>query len=254
MTEWNASGYDRIASLQASMAREALSLLHLKGTEIVLDLGCGSGKVTAEIAARVRDGSVVGIDSSAEMISFATKHFGDRPNLRFQTADVRHLPFRADFDLVVSFNAVHWIPEQGEALRSIRVALKPDGFAQLRLVPKGARKSLENVIEETRLSPRWARYFENFHDPYLHLAPEQYAALAEENGLHVRKLHVTDHTWDFESRAAFAAFGSVTFVEWTKHLPESERPAFVADALDRYRSIAGRDFFKFYQMDIALQP
>lgn len=58
-------------------------------------------------------------------------------------------------------------------------ALKPGGRAQLRLVPKGERKSLEDVLEETRTSPRWAGYFREFHDPYLHLTPEQYARLAE---------------------------------------------------------------------------
>jgi len=59
MTEWNAAGYARIGGLQEAMAAEVLSLLELKGAERVLDLGCGSGKVTAEIAARVHKGTVV---------------------------------------------------------------------------------------------------------------------------------------------------------------------------------------------------
>ncbi len=116
MTEWNAPGYASVAGLQEAMAAEVLSLLDLKGTERVLDLGCGSGKVTAEIAVRVPQGTVVGVDSSADMIAFASSHFGPtvRPNLRFETGDVRRLPFREEFDLVVSFNALHWIPEQEE--------------------------------------------------------------------------------------------------------------------------------------------
>ena len=109
MTEWNAPEYARIAGLQEAMATEVLSLLDLKGTERVLDLGCGNGKVTAEIAARVPQGVVVGMDASAEMVSFATSHFGPAvwPNLRFEVGDVRQLPFRGEFDLVVSFNALH---------------------------------------------------------------------------------------------------------------------------------------------------
>src|SRR6516225_9799451 len=107
MTEWNAPGYARIAGLQEAMAAEVLSLLELKGTERVLDLGCGNGKVTAEIAARVPEGAVVGVDSSANMIAFASDHFGSTVlcNLRFETADIRCLAFREEFDLVVSFNA-----------------------------------------------------------------------------------------------------------------------------------------------------
>jgi hypothetical protein len=53
------------------------------------------------------------------------------------------------FDLVVWFNSLRWIPEQEEALLSIREAMKPGGSAHLRLVPLGARRSLETVIEET---------------------------------------------------------------------------------------------------------
>ena len=259
MTEWNAREYARVAGLQEAMAAEALSLLDLKGTEHVLDLGCGNGKITAEIAARVPRGSVVGVDASADMIAFASDHFGPalRPNIQFQMGDVRCLSLEEKFDLVVSFNALHWIAEQDLALRSIRSALKGDGLAQLRLVPAGKRKSVENVLEETRQSSTWARYFRQFHDPYLHLTPEQYGALAERNGLRVRRIHTEDKAWDFETRAAFSAFGLVTMVEWTKFLPKSDRHAFVTDVLDRYRQVATdhpgeQNTFKFYQMDVTL--
>jgi trans-aconitate 2-methyltransferase len=261
MTEWNAPEYARVSELQKAMAEEALALLQLNGTERVLDVGCGNGRTTAEIAARVPLGSVLGVDSSVDMIAFASRNFGPavRPNLRFGVADARRLPFQDEFDLVVSFNALHWIPEQSEALRSIRSALKSAGVAQLRLVPAGQRKSLETVIEETRLSSRWVRYFETFHDPYLRLTPEEYGALAERCGLRVRRIHSTTKTWDFRSRAAFVAFGSVTFVEWTQFIPADEKLVFLDDVLDRYRVVAADrsgedDCFKFYQMDVTLFP
>jgi trans-aconitate 2-methyltransferase len=259
MTEWNAAEYARLSGLQAAMAEEVLALLDLKGWERVLDVGCGQGKITAEIAARVPRGAVVGVDPSQDMIDFASSHFGPtvRPNLQFEVGDARRLRFRDEFDLVISFNALHWVPEQDEALRCVRSAMKRDGMAQLRLVPKGERKSLEDVIEETRQSARWARYFEGFRDPYLHLTPEEYGALAERNGLHVRGMHVAAKAWDFETRAAFAAFGTVTFVAWTRFLPEGERQVFVIDVLDRYQPVAAdrageENTFKFYQMDVTL--
>ena len=259
MTEWNAAEYARRSSLQEVMAEEVLAFLDLQDGEQVLDVGCGDGKITAEIAARIPNGSVIGVDPSQDMIAFASSHFGPeiRPNLRFEVGDARHLPFREEFDLVVSFNALHWVPQQDAALQSIRCAMKSDGVAQLRLVPKGERKSLEDVLEETCLSPNWARYFTEFHAPYLHLTPEQYGTMAERNGLGVRHIHMEAKAWDFTSRAAFFAFGSVTFVEWTRCLPEAERPAFITDVLDRYQSVAAdrpgeENTFKFYQMDVTL--
>ena len=171
MTEWNASEYALISGLQKAMAEEVLALLDVEGSERILDVGCGDGKISAEVATRVPQGEVLGVDASQEMINFASTHFGPglRPNLRFEVADARRLPFHEEFDLIVSFNALHWVPEQDAALRCIRSAMKSDGRAWLRLVPAGERKSLENVIEETRQSSRWFAYFREFRDPYLHL-------------------------------------------------------------------------------------
>lgn len=260
MTEWNASEYDRLSALQAAMAAEVLSLLHLSGNERVLDIGCGNGKTTAAIAERVPQGSVTGVDASAGMIAFAKEHWtAAHPNLHFAVADARHLPFQHAFDRIVSFNALHWISDQVLPLQSIRAAIKPDGRAQLRMVPKGRRKSLEDTLDETRQSPRWAAYFSGFRDPYLHLTPQQYAVLAEEQGFRVISNNISDKSWDFGSRAAFLAFSDVTMIEWTQHLPETERVAFITDALDRYQRVAftapgEENYFRFYQMDIALAP
>jgi trans-aconitate 2-methyltransferase len=261
MTEWDATEYARRSGLQQTMAEEVLALLDLEGSERVLDVGCGDGKITAEIAARLPRGSVVGVDASQDMISFASSHFGPtvRPNLRFEVADARFLPFKNEFNLVVSFNALHWVPEQDAALGSIRSAMLSDGRALLRLVPAGERKSLENVIEETRRSSRWSAYFQGFHDPYLHLTPEQYAAAAARNGLRVLRIHTEAKAWDFKSREAFFAFSAVGFVEWTRRLPEAERPTFINDVLDRYQLVAAdrvgeENTFKFYQMDVTLAP
>ena len=241
------------------MAQEVLALLDLKDSERILDVGCGEGKITAEIASRVPRGSVIGIDPSGDMISFAQTHFGPatHPNLRFEVADARRLPFKNEFDLAVSFNALHWIPDQDAPLSSIHGALISGGRAQFRLVAAGARKSLENVVEETRQTPKWSAYFRDFHDPYLHLTSDDYAAVAERNGFRVLRANTGDYAWDFGSRGAFAAFSAVGCVEWTRRLPEAERPEFINEVLDRYRAVAAdgsgeENTFKFYQMDISL--
>jgi trans-aconitate 2-methyltransferase len=116
---------------------------------------------------------------------------------------------------------------------------------------------LENVVEETRRTSKWSAYFGDFHDPYLHLTPDEYAAMAERNGFRVLRVNTRDHAWDFGSRAAFSAFCAVGCVEWTRRLPEAERPEFINDILDRYRAVAAdgsgeENTFKFYQMDLSL--
>lgn len=259
MAEWRAREYSQQSSLQQAMADEVLGGLVLRGNERVMDVGCGDGKITAAIAARVPAGSVLGIDPSQDMIAFAANRF-DRSahrNLRFEVADVRHLAFHDEFDLVVSFNALHWVPEQADALAAIHRALVPGGSARLRFVSKGARLSIEDVIEEVRKNPRWADSFSGFHTPYAHPTLEAYRRLAEEAGLRVAALNVLDKAWDFESREAFTAFANATFIEWTRRLPENQWPAFITDVLDRYQLAAANgpsdaNTFKFYQLEIAL--
>ena len=257
MTEWNAREYNRRSALQKWLADKSLTGLDLQGWERVLDVGCGDGKITAEIAERVPNGSVVGVDPSTAMIEFAREHFVGS-NLGFVVGDATRLSYRDAFDLVVSFNALHWIPDQAAALQCIREAIRPTGRCLLQLVSRGARKSLEDVIEETCDSPRWSRYFVDHHPPYLHLLPEEYRRLAERCGLRVDHVDVALEAWDFGSRAAFADFSEVTFVEWTRRIPPAEHREFIADVLDRYQRLgdgtpADATVFHFYQMRVTLR-
>jgi len=255
MTEWNAALYRERSSLQQTMAAEVLQALDVTSSERVLDIGCGDGRITFEIARRVPQGYVMGVDTSSNMIELAAQK--RRPNLGFEVADARALPFKHEFDLVVSFNALHWIQEQDLALASIHKSLRPGGKAHLRLVPMGARKSIETVLEETRNSPAWSQYFGEFRDPYLRLTQEEYCSLAQKSGFRVERVQTELKTWDFGTRAEFFAFSSVTMVEWAKRLPESLRSLFITDVLDRYQAVAAdkpgeENTFKFYQMTIAM--
>lgn len=259
MTEWNAKEYAQQSSLQAAMAEEQLAQLSLQGDERVLDIGCGDGKITAAIATRLPQGSVLGIDPSHQMITFASSHFSCDvvANLSFQVADVRALSFEQEFDLIVSFNALHWVVAQDLALKSIHRALKPTGQAWLRFVGLGDRPSLESVIAATCQSERWRQHYRNFQQPYAHFTPTQYRHLAEQNGFEVLKIDLIDKAWDFGNRSAFQAFCQATFVEWTKELPAAQHLDFINDVLNRYQEVLADSShpdrtFAFYQMIVKL--
>jgi trans-aconitate 2-methyltransferase len=259
MTEWHAEDYHRESGLQQAMAQEQLGRLTLAGDERILDVGCGDGRITAEIAARVPRGSVLGVDPSRDMVQFASSRFGPpaHVNLRFEVGDAARLPYREEFDLVVSFNALHWVIDQAAALAGIRASLRPGGRALLRFVPNGPRKCLEEVIEEVRRRPRWAEHFVGFETPYVHYLPEEYRALAEQAGLAVTRLQVDDKAWDFGSRDGFMGFSRATLVNWTDRLPEQDCDAFIAEVLDAYQAVAAdnpseANTFKFYQMEVEL--
>lgn len=253
MTEWNADQYSLGSSLQQRLARKMLMSVPLRGTERILDLGCGDGKITAEIATQVPRGSVLGVDLSKNMIDFASKNFM-QANLRFEISDVCELPYREEFDLVVSFFTLHWVRAQEKALRSIRKALKENGQAWFYIVCDGPRKSIEDVIEDVRHSPRWASYYKGFERPYVHYTPEEYRFLAERNGFHPIQIIRENMTSDFKTRQGFANFIRGTFPNWTGFLPESDREIFVDEVVDRYRSLFGSEYvIKAYLLEAMLK-
>jgi len=260
MTEWDAAAYRRVSALQHRVAEKSLADLRLDGSERALDVGCGDGSITAELASRLPRGSVVGVDASQQMIALAVKSFppAAHGNLRFHVADAAQLPFADAFDLIVSFNCLHWVRDQAAALRGLCNALVPTGRAHLRFVPAGARRSLEDVIEETRRSPAWSAYFPAYRAPYVHLTQGEYAALARSAGLHVERFDVEEDAWDFRSRDAFVCFAEATFVEWTRLIPPAQHAAFIGEVLDRYGRLgdgspAQANVFKFYQVQAVLR-
>jgi trans-aconitate 2-methyltransferase len=92
-TVWNAADYAANSVVQQTWARELIAQLQLRGDEHVLDVGCGDGKVSAEIAQAVPRGSVVGVDASPQMIEFAQKTFSpcEISNLKFKICDARKI-------------------------------------------------------------------------------------------------------------------------------------------------------------------
>ncbi len=255
MTEWDAGGYARQSALQQWVADEHLRSLTLAGDERVIDVGCGDGRITAEIADRVPRGSVLGVDPSTQMIAFARAH-AQRTNLDFALGDATRLAYVDAFDLVVSFNALHWVIDQAAALTSIRAALRPGGRTFLEFVPEAERRSLEDVLEATRRSPRWAPSFTGYRAPYVHLSAAQYAGLARDRGLVVERIETEEKRWDFGTRAAFVDWARITFVEWTRMIPEAERDRFIDDVIDAYARVgddAGPNVFVFYQMEVELR-
>jgi trans-aconitate 2-methyltransferase len=261
VTEWDARSYNRVSALQRWLAEKSLASLTLDGGERILDLGCGDGTITAEIAGRVPRGSGLGVDASHAMVTFARERFpaATHPNLAFRVGDAAQLDVGDHFDVVVSFNCLHWVRDQAAALRGIRAALAPSGRTHLRLVSEGSRRSLEDVIEATLSRVPWALYFPDHRPPYLHLTPDAYRALAERCGLRTERLDVQQEAWDFGSRAEFVHFAEATFVEWTRCIPAPRHSAFINDVIDRYQQVGDgsssqANVFTFYQMEIMLRP
>jgi trans-aconitate 2-methyltransferase len=130
---WDAGDYERHSSAQQAWARELIAKLALKGDECLLDIGCGDGKVTAELARRLLAGYVVGIDSAASMVRLARARQAaeEIPNLSFCLADALDLPFCASFDIAFSNATLHWVHDHHRVLQRVPEPLRERFVADL---------------------------------------------------------------------------------------------------------------------------
>jgi trans-aconitate 2-methyltransferase len=107
------------------MGMEVLDRLELRGDEVAVDAGCGSGRVTAELLARLPNGRVVAVDGSAAMVEKAKERLGDRAG--YLVADLVELELEKPVDLVFSTATLHWIQDHDRLFRRLRAALRPGG-------------------------------------------------------------------------------------------------------------------------------
>lgn len=250
VTDWSGLDYAEISDLQRAMITNAMADLTFSADDRVLDIGCGDGFLTRMIAGLTPDGFVVGVDASPRMILAATgsaESGSRRPD--FVVADACYLPFGPTFDAVVSFNALHWVPQQARALGQIAAVLKPGGRATVQMVCAGATESVESVATRICQTPAWAPYFGSFEAPFVHPDPDDYGVLADAQALACEKIGVTERQWDFGTRADFARWCAVGSTAWTDQLPIDARGDFIAEMVDTYENVTGRPgLFRFTQM------
>lgn len=127
--DWDAATYDRIADPMARWGEAVLERLSLGGNEVALDAGCGSGRVTEQLAECLPEGRVIALDGSPAMIGQARarlERFG--PRIEYLVADLREpLPIHEPVDAILSTATFHWLPDQAALFRNLAEVLCPGG-------------------------------------------------------------------------------------------------------------------------------
>jgi SAM-dependent methyltransferase len=184
---WKPDLYDNKHAFVAELGKGVLEWLAPVSGETILDIGCGTGTLTAEIAAA--GSRVTGLDQSEEMILSARERF---PEIEWVRASATDFSLGRSFDAVFSNAALHWIKPPEAAVRCIAAALKPGG----RFVAEfGGKGNIDRIAEALRTVT-------GREDPWFFPSVSEYSGLLESNGLEVRHALLFDRPTPLEGEDA----------------------------------------------------
>jgi trans-aconitate 2-methyltransferase len=237
MDAWNPAQYGKFGAERARPFEDLLALVEPapdgRRIEHAVDLGCGTGALTARLQEHLAGADTVGVDSSAAMLENARPL--ERAGLRFELGDIAAFEARGEFDLVFSNAALHWVPDHPGLLRRLRDALRPGGQLAVQVPTNSDHPSHALAFEIAHEEP-FRDALRDRGDALAEatpvVAPERYADLLDELGFVQQHVRVQVYGHHLASTA--------DVVEWTKGttLTRFERgltPELYGEFVDRYR-------------------
>lgn len=240
---WNAADYAEFSSGQLRWARELIGKLSMHGNESLLDIGCGEGKVSAEIAQGLPEGYVLGIDLSKDMIEYAKENFPPAKfsNLEFRCMDAGAIRLERHFDMAFSNAALHWVEDHVAVLQGIHSVLNTGGRILLQMGGRGNAAEIFDVIHGIMTEPDLQSYYKDFVSPYYFYGPEEYTDWLSRCGFHANRVELIEKDLVHRDREAFLGWLRTTWFPFAAPLPEEKRESFYQMVLGRYEKIHPAD-------------
>lgn len=232
--EWDAGAYHRLSEPQFAWGVKVLNRLTLRGDERVLDVGCGSGRLTAELRARLTRGTVFATDLSFNMLDAARATLAERFQDRWHLLNcaAQELPFRERFDVIFSTATFHWVTNHPALFASLYEALVPGGrlHAQCGGGPNVA--VLHARASLLKASSEFSTYFERWLDPWEFADAATTAARLRAAGFTDIDTSLDHAPTVLPNRATYREFiAKVVIRPYLLHLPDEELRGRFVDAL-----------------------
>lgn len=176
--EWNSEAYRRLSQPQFDWGKKVLDRVRLRGDETVLDAGCGTGRLTAELLERLPHGRLLAVDLSANMLQTARRDLEPRfaGHVWFLVADLQRLPLHQVAHGIFSTAVFHWIRDHERLFRSLHDVLQPGGWLEAQCGGGPNLAALLHRAEALIAAPPLARFFAGWQSPWEYASPETTAA------------------------------------------------------------------------------
>jgi trans-aconitate 2-methyltransferase len=169
--EWDADTYDAVSDPQFEWGMEVLERLELRGDEVAVDAGCGSGRVTEQLADRLPNGRVIAVDGSEAMVEKAKERLGERAE--YVVSDLVELELPEQVDLVFSTATFHWILDHGRLFRQLHALLSPGGRLVAQCGGDGNVAAHGQAIRKVAADPEYAPHLTQARGLWNFASPEE---------------------------------------------------------------------------------
>ena len=229
--EWDAEVYHRVSESQFRWGLEVLDRLPLDGDEVVLDAGCGSGRVTEALVERLPDGRVIAVDGSEEMVKKAREVLGPRADVRH--VNLEQLELDEQVDAIFSNAVFHWIRDHRNLFERLRASLTPGGRLVAQCGGKGNVANLAEVILAVARSEEYGRYLAEVPKAWNFASDEDTAAILE--GVGFTEVRCWLEPKEVRPEEPHAFLRTVSLGPYIKALPEELQDPFIAEVMERMR-------------------
>jgi trans-aconitate 2-methyltransferase len=225
--EWDGASYDRISGTMEALGLEVLERLPLEGDEVVLDAGCGSGRIAQALAARVPRGRVIAVDQSPSMMEAARKRLGHDFDVR--VADLLELDLEEPLDAILSTATFHWIADHERLFARLRAALRTGGRLVAQCGGEGNIVVLRGKVAPLLSREPYAEHFLDWRPPWNYAGAEQTRERLLSAGFATADCWLTPAPREPEHPREFLS--TIVLGPHVQRLPEELRERFMDDAM-----------------------
>ncbi|MEA2025413.1 MAG: methyltransferase domain-containing protein [Chloroflexota bacterium] len=231
-TVWKGDDYDRISGPHADMGTPALDRLVLDGDERVLDVGCGSGRVTERLLERLPSGSAIALDGSASMLEEAQRRlarFGDRVTYLQADLGTPPLPIEGEVDAIMSTATLHWVIDHDALFEGLSGVIRPGGQLSFQCGGEGNAAAMIEAVHDQGVETR-----DSFHMAGV----EETTARLEVNGFEDIEAWLQPQTIAFETRADMLDYIVTPYLRPATGLPDEDLYRLADGVTDRLGVLA----------------
>ena len=249
--EWDAGEYEKLSAPQTRWGAEVLGRLETRGDEAAVDAGCGTGRVTELLLARLPVGSVLAVDRSRAMVEAARRRFEGDARVRVERQDLLSLEVRERVDIIFSTATFHWIKDHDRLFRNLARALKPHGRLVAQCGGEGNISRATEAVDETVQDDRFRPYFECWQDDKYYAGPSSTKGRLEAAGFEEVETWLHDEVAAFDSVGDLARFLRVVVIGGhLERLPEELKDPFAAEVAEKVTSVDGTPALDYVRLNI----